>query len=685
LVIADTFLKRYIYEKTMGEQHATILKLYESEKKYNEKIEVYQKVLEQSPVSVVITDTEGKIEYVNPYFSELTGYQLEEVLGKNPRILKSGKTDSAKYMELWKKLKNGEEWRGEFVNLNKENQEYEESAIITPIKNADNHVTHYVSIGENITQRKQKEQELQNALIRAEEAAVAKSLFLANMSHEIRTPMNAVIGMAYLALQTDLSKKQADYISKIHKAATSLLGILNDILDFSKIEAEKLELECEEFNLDSTVLETIGLTTQAGYEKGLEFIYHLSPEIPKQLLGDSLRLRQVIANLVSNAVKFTQKGKITIDIKMIGNTVKNTGEKIQLIFSVVDTGIGIAEADLKKLFEAFSQTDNSMTKRFGGTGLGLAICKKLVSLMEGEIWVESIPKKGRIFSFSASFKIADTCKEECCVFPSEIHNKRILIVGDSNEERYILAEYLKAMDFQTEEASSAREAENFIKEADQTQFYDIVLVDWKMERMNGLELIRKINRELGLFHVPKVILLTSCNREDIREQAGDISIHNILVKPIGQSMLYNAIVNIYLAEKKNTDTKVRVDTDICCLDKISVLLVEDNEVNRQIASELLESQGMIVEIAQNGLEAVHKVENMPAEAPYHLILMDLQMPKMDGFEATRQIRKKNIQIPIIAMTARTLLEEQKECYKAGMNDHISKPIDIDLLFQTIER
>ena len=301
---SKAFLDRYIFIRKMESQNETINQLYKEEKKYNETIKLYKNVLEQSPVSVVITDKDANIEYVNPFFTKLTGYTFEEAYGKNPRILNSNQTDPKVIAELWERLSNGDKWQGEFINKKKNGNKYEEFAIITPIRNADNAITHYVGIKEDITDRKLKELELSNALVKAEEATVAKSQFLANMSHEIRTPMNAIIGMSYLALKTNLDDKQKDYILKISNASTSLLGIINDILDFSKMEVGKMQLDCSEFNLDACVTDAISLSTQIGYEKGLEFFYHLSSEIPTKIIGDSLRLRQIVTNLVNNSIKF---------------------------------------------------------------------------------------------------------------------------------------------------------------------------------------------------------------------------------------------------------------------------------------------------------------------------------------------------------------------------------------------
>ncbi|WNS46280.1 PAS domain S-box protein [Paenibacillus sp. MMS20-IR301] len=792
----------YFIVRLYAKQINNTRKLLETEREYSEKLKLYMDVVEQSPLSIVITDKDTRIEYINPYFTEVTGYTLEEVVGKTPGILKSNKTSRETYRNLWETLKLEGKWQGEFINRKKSGEEYTEAVIISSITNDNGETTHYVGIKENvseykrikkelsdqlyftsqlvdtlphpmlymdaegnffgcntayeeafqvsrevltgtpmsdlpylsskdlgiinemkeeviisgqpvnrqvqrefasgevhdilyslsayhlsdgtvggymgiltdisvmkskekellnsrnfldaiinhipvmitvkeaqtlkifkanqagaafvgftpeemegkdnydlfprelasrlnssdrkvldtgkffseieintddaelcnlkyvltskvplldsdgtplyllsvsedITEVKRKEEELKFALNLAEEATAAKSQFLANMSHEIRTPMNAIIGMAHLALKTDLDPKQKDYISKIHNAGTSLLGIINEILDFSKVESGRLELENIDFELPDVIGHAIDLSGQSAQDKGLRLSVEIPPEVPFQLSGDPLRLGQILTNLLSNAVKFTEKGEVVVIVERI----TMVDSMLKLKFSVRDTGMGMSKETEGKLFQAFTQADSSTTRRFGGTGLGLAISRKLVEVMGGSLWVESEEGQGSTFSFTAWF----------------------------------------GMPSAPEHGS----------------------------RLSG-------------------------------PQAG---VHD---KDYG-------------------------------LGGVRVLLVEDHEINQQIAAELLLSQGMVVDIAGNGAEAVRRIAEMHEELPYQLVLMDLQMPVMDGFEAARTIRETEAALPIIAMTARTMHEERERSYEAGMNGHVAKPIDPDILFAKIRR
>ncbi|WP_342423562.1 PAS domain S-box protein [Paenibacillus sp. FSL E2-0178] len=793
----------YFIVRLYAKQIAYTRKLLDTEREYSEKLRLYMDVVEQSPLSIVITDMDSLIEYINPYFTEVTGYSKEEAVGNKPSILRSDKNQAETYRNMWETLILEGKWQGEFINRKKSGEEYTEAVIISSIKNERGQTTHYVGIKENvseykrikkelsdqlyftsqlvdtlphplfymdaegnflgcntayeeafqvsrrvftgtpmsrlphlsqegfgilsemkdevtasglpatrqiqrnfatgeehdilyslsayrlsdgtvggylgiltdisdlkhkekellnsrnfldaiinhipvminvkdaqslkifkanqagasflgmtpeemegkdnydlypeelagklngsdrkvletgrlfseieivtddaelcnlkyvlaskvpildaegkplyllsvsedITEVKRKEEELKSALNLAEEATAAKSQFLANMSHEIRTPMNAIIGMAYLALKTELDPRQSDYISKIHNAGTSLLGIINEILDFSKVESGKLELENIDFELPDVIGNVVDISGQTALDKGLQMSVQLPPDVPRQLSGDPLRLGQILTNLLSNAVKFTEKGEVVILVERISMIDSMT----KLKFSVRDTGIGMSKESEGKLFQAFTQADSSTTRRFGGTGLGLAISRKLVEIMGGSLWVESEEGQGSTFAFTAWFGIP--------------------AVQDSG-------------------ARAMRDEATGVKDKDY-----------------GLSGVR-------------------------------------------------------------------------------VLLVEDNEINQQIAEELLLSQGMIIDIAGNGAEAVQKIEEMSADQPYQLVLMDLQMPVMDGFEASRRIRAAEAELPIIAMTARTMQEERERSFAAGMNGHVAKPVDPDILFAKISR
>ena len=639
------------------------------------------RAIEHSPVSVVITNREGTIEYVNPAFCEVTGYTQEEAIGQNPRVLSSGQQSPEFYQDMWETISSGRAWQGEFANRKKTGEIYWENASISPVLDEQGEVTHYVAVKEDITERKEMEQalrleevRLKNALEganaglwdysattgefftgdiwstmlgytpeeldekyghcferwselvhpddlpgaldtvekytngetdtyksefrmrtadgrwkwildvgkaterdtagrgtrfvgvqldiddtkrlqeeilvakeKAEEATKAKSDFLANMSHEIRTPMNAIIGMSHLALKTDLTPKQQDYIGKVQSSSNALLGIISDILDFSKIEAGKLDMESIPFHLEDVFDNLANLVGLKAKEKGLKFLFDVHNEVPTGLIGDPLRLGQILVNLGNNAVKFTEKGQIVVGV----SPVAVTDEKAELQFSVQDSGIGLTEEQRGKLFQAFSQADTSTTRKYGGTGLGLTISKKLTEMMDGKIWVESEPGVGSTFIFTAVF-------------------------GRHSEKR--------------EEVSTSK------------------------GDVQGLENIRGAR----------------------------------------------------------------------------ILLAEDNEINQQVAQEILEQASLVVEIANNGVEAVE----MAQKNPYDIILMDIQMPEMNGFEATREIRnweeeeqfrnpQSAIRIPIVAMTAHAMAGDRQKSIEGGMNDHVTKPIDPDQLFSAL--
>jgi signal transduction histidine kinase/CheY-like chemotaxis protein/integral membrane sensor domain MASE1 len=531
--------------------------------------------------------------------------------------------------------------------------------------------------------RNQQERDLAKA------AAQAKSEFLANMSHEIRTPMNAILGMLYLALKNDLTPTVHDQLAKAQGAARSLLGIINDILDFSKIEAGKLAIEQTEFGLDA-VLEQ--LTDAIGYQaerKGIEFLIRYDPSIPRQLVGDPLRLGQILLNLCSNSVKFTEQGEVELALRCLG-----AGEThIDLQVCVRDSGIGMTPEVQHRLFEKFTQADQSTTRRFGGTGLGLAICKNLVDLMGGRIWVEdSRPGKGTIICFTLRLPIARAAQAHQRRLVDEagplLKGVRTLVVDDNEVSRSILAELLNYFHL---EVSTAADGPTALAALRATPC-DLVLMDWRMPGMNGDEVAQRITGDPGIPHKPRVIMVTAYGREEVIRRAEQAGVDGFLIKPVSPSTLLDTVLVVLgrgrlLATEETSRSANPVAVPVEQLAGAHLLLVDDNEINREFAIELLRSEGMTVDEAINGAEAVAQVQRQD----YDAVLMDVQMPVMDGLEATRRIRALASQpggdrfatLPIIAMTALAMAGDAEQSKAAGMNDHVTKPIAPERLMASL--
>ena len=772
-------------------------------------------VVEQSPVSVVITDTEGAIEYVNPKFEQKTGYTLVEVAGQNPRFLKSGNMPVEIYEDLWRTILAGGEWKGELQNKRKNGELFWEYVTISPIRD-ERRITHFVALKEDITEQKLmrealresefiqrslmehlpvgliivdaqsrviesinpaaaelfgapaeeiigqrchhflcpandfscpildlgqnmdnadrimnrkdgtslpvlktvtrisirgqdklleclvdissrkaaenslKELNLQlgKAIARAEglahEAEVAnqaKGIFLANMSHEIRTPMNAILGMTHLALGTELSFRQRDYLLKVERSAKSLLGILNDILDFSKVEAGKIAIEQIEFDLGE-VLDNLAAVVGMRVQDEQEFVIMVDREVPRLLRGDPLRLGQVLINLAGNAAKFTHQGEILVRIALDGPIAGSTA---RLRFEVADTGIGMDAEQIKSLFSPFTQGDASTTRRYGGSGLGLSISKHLVRLMGGDLQVRSQPGKGSAFYFTLDFEMsAKSLSSTVRPFVAEdVPDCRILVVDDLDSSRQVILEALRQMGLDACGAASGVQGLEVL-EAGGPGFAWLVLLDWKMPDMTGFEVWERIFK-LDLDPRPRAILLCPFGKDALARKALELGFAAVVTKPVNRTSLANGLREA-LAVDLEHGHYCPVGAEPGSVARYAggrVLLAEDNEVNQQVARGILEQAGLKVVVANDGLEALQLAE----EENFDLIFMDIQMPRMDGFEATRRIKANPRlgDLPIVAMTAHVLHEERQLIMDAGMVDHVFKPVDPADVYRVLKR
>lgn len=612
-------------------------------KKAEEQIAKLSKGIDNSPTAVVITDREGIIEYVNNRFVYETGYTQQEAIGQTPRILKSGYHPPKFYEDLWNTIKSGKNWSGEIYNVKKDGTFYWESATITPIMNSNNEITHFIALKEDITERKQMYDEMLVALDKAEQATRAKSEFLATMSHEIRTPMNGVIGMTSLLSKTALTEEQLDYVNTIRNSGDALLTIINDILDFSKIESGRLELELHPFDIRQCVEDVVDLFWFKAYQKEINLTQYIDPRIKYMVLGDITRLRQILVNLVGNAIKFTERGDVHIHVELIGHRHKEKQSHIK--FSVEDTGIGIPKAKQSSLFTAFSQVDASITRRFGGTGLGLAITSRLVELMGSKIGVESEENVGSNFFFDTKFTTTDLTY--CTYNPKGFSNISVFVDTIKPQTQKWVNNLLDTVGLAV---VNNKQKANLIFTDDcslQCGPTNAVLITNIQENCTAQNFIGHLTTPLKI--IPFVNLLNKViqNKEKQVQEDEDKRGHDVLAHNY----------------------------------PISILVAEDNTINQKLMNKSLSFYGYTADIAGNGIEVLQALKRQH----YDLIFMDLQMPEMDGLEATRQIIHlyKGNRPHIIAMTASALGADKDACLNAGMDDYVSKPIKIEVIEEMI--
>src|SRR6266849_2996371 len=685
LQAAQSELEKRVEERT-HELQQEISERTQAEKKLEERTAYLNALIENSPVAIVGHDSQDVVQMCNPAFEHMFHYRQEDVVGAKLDDLIMTEELASEVVSITDRV-----LKGESVHLTTRRRRRDGTLLDVDVHGVPlmigGKLLGAFGLYQDITERKRAEEELRKAKEAAEASSRAKSEFLANMSHEIRTPMNGIMGMTELALDTELTLDQREYLAMVKASADSLLRVVNDILDFSKIEAGKLDMDRVEFNVRDILGETLRALAIRAHRKGLELSYRVEPAVPARLLGDPGRLRQLIVNLVGNAIKFTNSGEVVVGVEI----ESMSSDAVRLHFVVSDTGIGISPEKQKQIFEAFEQADNSTTRRYGGTGLGLAISRRLVELMDGRLSVQSEPGQGSAFNFTADFGRLEAPPEQAPAGGTvNLENLPVLVVDDNATNRRILEEMLQTWRMAPSLEENGGSALAALERASGAgKPFPLVLLDAQMPGMDGFAVAEQTRRRPELAGAT-IMMLTSDRQRGDTERCRALGVAAYLFKPIMQSELFNAIVAVLGQRPQEAQPVARVSSTHVRADRraLRILVAEDNATNQRLAVRLLENRGHKVVVAGNGKVALEALEKSAFEG-FDVVLMDIQMPEMDGLEATAVIRRRERaygkHTTIIAMTARSMKGDRERCLGVGMDGYVAKPVRAEDLLTEIER